>query len=157
MGRTCAYPGGPGSRPTPKPQRGLAVSANEAFWFATYAGALTGPLFVNMLRRMLRGCRKPLHLILDGLPAHKALAVKKYAAGLDGKLTVHYLPGYAPDLTPDELVWSHAKRTGHARRPLQKGERLADRLTAQLAEMARRPALVRSCFRHPSVADIAAC
>src|ERR1700722_14091482 len=22
------------------------------------------------------------------------------------RLTVHYLPGYAPDLNPDELVWS---------------------------------------------------
>jgi len=134
-----------------------AVSSKGAFWFATYAGALTGPLFVDLLRRMMRGRRKPLHLILDGLPAHKALAVKEYVAGLDGKLTVHYLPGYAPDLNPDELVWSHAKRTGNARRPLQKGERLTDRITAQLAEMARRPALVRSFFRHPSVAYIAAC
>ena len=98
-----------------------AISAKGAFWFATYAGALTGPLFVDLLRRMMRGRRKPLHLILDGLPAHKALAVKEYVAGLDGKLTVHYLPGYAPDLNPDELVWSHAKRTGHARRPLAEG------------------------------------
>jgi transposase len=134
-----------------------AVSANGAFWFATYAGALTGPLFVDLLRRMMRGRRNPLHLILDGLPAHKTLAVKHYVAGLNGKLTVHYLPGYAPDLNPDELVWSHAKRTGHARRPLQKGESLAERITAQLAEMARRPALVRSFFRHPSVAYISAC
>lgn len=134
-----------------------AISSKGAFWFATYAGALTGPLFVGLLRRMMRGRRTPLHLILDGLPAHKSLAVKEYVAGLDGKLTLHYLPGYAPDLNPDELVWSHAKRTGNARRPLQKGERLADRITAQLAEMARRPALVRSFFRHPSVAYIAAC
>lgn len=96
--------------------------------------------------------RKPLHLILDGLLAHKALAVKKYVAGLAGKLTVHYLPGYAPDLHLAELVWSHATRTGHARRPLQQSDRLADHITAQLAEMAHRPALVRSFFRHPSVA-----
>ena len=134
-----------------------AISATGAFWFTTYAGALTGPLFVDLLRRMMRGRRKPLHLILDGLPAHKALAVKEYVAGLNGKLTLHYLPGYAPDLNPDELVWSHAKRTGNARRPLQQGERLADRITAQLAEMKRRPALVRSFFRHPSVAYSAAC
>jgi len=118
---------------------------------------LTGPLFVDLLRRMMRGRRTPLHLILDGLPAHKTLAVKHYVAGLDGKLTVHYLPGYAPALNPDELVWSHAKRTGNARRPLQKGERLTDRITAQLIKMARRPALVRSFFRHPSVAYISVC
>ena len=134
-----------------------AISSKGAFWFATYAGGLNGELFMTLLRRLMRGRRRPLHLILDGLPAHKTTAVTQYVAGLNGKLTVHYLPGYAPDLNPDELVWSHAKRTGNARRPLQKGERLADRITAQLAEMARRPALVRSFFRHPSVAYIAAC
>ena len=128
-----------------------AVSAKGAFWFVTYPGALTAVLFIDLLRRMMRGRRQPLHLILDGLPAHKTNAVTQYAAGLNGTLTLHYLPGYAPDLNPDELVWSHAKRTGHARRPLQKGERLADRITAQLAAMARRPARVRSFFKLPSV------
>lgn len=134
-----------------------AVSSTGAFWFATYAGALTSSLFVDVLRRMMRGRRKALPLILDELPAHKARAVKEYVAGLDGKLTVHSLPGYVPDLNPDELVWSHAKRTGNARRPLQKGERLADRITAQLTEMAHCPALIHSFFRHPSVAYISAC
>ena len=118
---------------------------------------MTGPLFVDVLRRMMRGRRTPLPLILDGLPAHKTLAVTEYVAGLNGKLTLHYLPGYAPNLNPDEWVWSHATRTGNARRPLPQDERLTDRLTAQLAEMARRPALVRSFFSHPSVAYIAAC
>lgn len=131
-----------------------AISATGAFWFATYAGGLTGERFVTLLRRMMRGRRRPLHLILDGLPAHKTKAVTQYVAGLNGSLTLHYLPGYAPDLNPDELVWSHAKRTGTARRPLQKGETLAGRVTTQLAEIGRSPALVRSCFKHPSVAYI---
>jgi hypothetical protein len=33
------------------------------------------------------------------------------------------------------LVWSHAKQTSNARLPLQKGQRLATRITAQLTEM----------------------
>ena len=106
---------------------------------------------------MMRGRRKPLHLIVDGLPAHRTRLVRAYVNKLDGKLTLHFLPGYAPDLNPDELVWSHAKRTGNARRPLLKGERLEQRVTAQLADIASRPSLVRSFFRHPSVAYIADC
>jgi hypothetical protein len=47
-----------------------------------------------------------------------------------------------------------AKRTGVARDPLRAGEKLADRVHAQLAEIAARPDLVRSFFRHPSVAYI---
>ena len=131
-----------------------AVSSNGAFWFATYQGALTGERFVELLRQMMRGRRKPLHLVLDGLAAHKTKVVKEYVAQLNGKLTLHYLPGYAPELNPDELVWSHAKRTGNARRPLQKGEKLQARVHDQLAEIANRPALVRSFFKHPSVAYI---
>ena len=126
-----------------------AVSAKGAFWFATYAGGLNGTLFVTLLRRMMRGRRKPLHLIVDGLPAHRTRLVRDYVNKLDGKLTLHFLPGYAPDLNPDELVWSHAKRTGNARRPLLKGERLEQRVAAQLADIGRRPSLVRSFFRHP--------
>lgn len=131
-----------------------AISAKGAFWFATYAGGLTGERFVTLLRRMVRGRRTPLHLILDGLPAHKTKAVKHYVGGLNGKLTLHYLPGYAPDLNPDELVWNYAKRTGVARRPLQQGETLETRVARQLSEIGRRPALVRSFFQHPSVAYI---
>lgn len=134
-----------------------AVNSKGAFWFATYRGGLNAALFVNLLRRMMRGRRKPLHLILDGLPAHKTSAVKEYVAGLAGKLTLHYLPGYAPDLNPDELVWSYTKRTGNARRPLRKGEKLVDRITAQLRDIGRRPSLVRSFFQHPSVAYITDC
>ena len=48
-----------------------AVSAKGAFWFATYAGGLNGALFASLLRRMMRGRRKLLHLIVDGLPAHR--------------------------------------------------------------------------------------
>jgi transposase len=134
-----------------------AVSAKGAFWFATYSGGLNGELFVRLLRRMMRRRRKPLHLIIDGLPAHKTRAVRDYVDELNGKLTLHFLPGYAPDLNPDELVWSHAKRTGNARRPLLKGERLEQRVAAQLADIGKRPGLVRSFFRHPSVAYISDC
>jgi transposase len=80
--------------------------------------------------------------------------VKDYVASTQGQLTLHYLPGYAPDLNPDELVESHAKRTGNGRRPLQAGEKRGERVTAQLAGIGNKPALVRSFFKQPSVAYI---
>ncbi|GKT27096.1 hypothetical protein AVHM3334_22780 [Acidovorax sp. SUPP3334] len=55
---------------------------------------------------------------------------------------------------PDELVWSHAKRTGVARSPLRKGDKLKERVDAQLQSVAEDPALIRSFFRHLSVAYI---
>lgn len=134
-----------------------AVNANGAFWFSTYAGALNAELFVELLKQMMASRRKPVHLVLDGLPAHKKACVKEYVASTQGRLTLHFLPGYAPDLNPDELVWSHVKRTGTARRPLQKGESLRERIEDQLEKLRRLPQLVRSFFQAPSVAYIGDC
>ena len=58
------------------------------------------------------------------------------------------------DLNPDELVWSYTKRTGVARNPLRKGEKLAERVNEQLQAVADDRALVRSFFGHPSVAYV---
>ena len=60
----------------------------------------------------MRRRSKPVHLVLDGLPAHKTILVKDYVASTKGMLSLHFLPGYAPELNPDEMVWSHMKRTG---------------------------------------------
>jgi transposase len=131
-----------------------AVNARGGFWYCTYQGGLNGELFVSLLRRMMRRRTKPVHLVVDGLPAHKTALVKAYVASTHGRLTLHFLPGYAPDLNPDELVWSHVKRTGVARTPLRKGEKLHDKIEAQLAAIKKMPRLVRSFFMAPSVAYI---
>ena len=79
-------------------------------------------LFIEMLKVLMHRRRKPLMLILDSLPAHKGKAVKNYIESTNGKLELHFLPGYAPELNPDELVWNYMKRTGTARSPLAKGD-----------------------------------
>ena len=131
-----------------------AVTAQGAFWFCVYEGALNGELFVELLKKMMHRRRKPVHLILDSLPAHKRAIVSEYVASTEGRLTLHFLPGYAPDLNPDELVWSHVKRTGTARRPLQRGETLREKIEEQLAKIQKLPSLIRSFFKAPSAAYI---
>jgi transposase len=131
-----------------------AVNAKGGFWYCTYEGGLTAEVFVSLLRMMMRHRPKPVHLVVDGLPAHKTKLVKDYVRSTQGRLTLHILPGYAPDLNPDEAVWSPMKRTGVARAPLRKGERLRDKIDAQLAAIKAAPMLVRSFFRAPSVAYV---
>jgi transposase len=132
-----------------------AVTAQGAFWFCVYEGALNGELFVELLKKMMHRRRKPVHLILDSLPAHKRAIVSEYVASTEGRLTLHFLPGYAPDLNPDELVWSHVKRTGTARRPLQRGETLREKIEEQLAKIQKLPSLIRS-FSRPHLSPILA-
>jgi transposase len=107
-----------------------AVNARGAFWYCTYQGGLNAELFVALLRKMMRRRSKPVHLVIDGLPAHKTALVKAYVASTDGMLTLHFLPGYAPELNPDELVWSHMKRTGVARAPLRRASMISSVIRA---------------------------
>ncbi|WP_444633740.1 IS630 family transposase [Cupriavidus oxalaticus] len=134
-----------------------AVNAKGGFWFATYKGALTAELFIELLKKMMKGRRKPVYLVVDGLPAHKKACVREYVDSTNGRLALHFLPGYAPDLNPDELVWSHVKRTGVARNPLRAGEKLEIRVEQQLRGLQKKRSLVRSFFEAPSVAYIWDC
>jgi transposase len=118
---------------------------------------MSAELFVAMLELIMRGRRKPLYLILDSLPAYKAKMVRDYEKATNGKLKLFFLPGYAPELNPDELVWSYVKRTGTAKRPLASNELLQDRVEADLINLQHNPGLVRSFFKAPDVAYITDC
>jgi transposase len=142
----------PGARQTVS--AASAVNAKGGFWCATYKGGMNADLFIGMLKAMMRGRKKPVFLILDSLPAHKAKIVGDYVASTKGKLEFHFLPGYAPELNPDEMVWNYMKRTGTARKPLAKGESLHDRIDVELLRIQENRALVRSFFRAEAVSYI---
>jgi transposase len=131
-----------------------AVNSKGGFWFTTYKGGLKADRFVEFLKALMKHRKKPLELILDNLPAHKGPAVRKYVKSLNGKLTLNYLPGYAPELNPDELVWSHIKRTGTGKKPLKAGEQLQPRVDADLLALQNNPALIRAFFHTPYVSYI---
>jgi transposase len=63
--------------------------------------------FLKHLMRQIPG--KPL-VVWDGSPIHRGGAVKDFlASGASSRLQLEQLPGYAPDLNPDEGVWKHLK------------------------------------------------
>lgn len=54
---------------------------------------MNGEPFVELLKTMMARRRKPVHLVLNSLPANKRAIVGDYVASIDGKLTLHFLPG----------------------------------------------------------------
>jgi transposase len=129
-----------------------AVNARGAFWYELYTERLNGLRFVALLAHFMRGRKGPVFLVVDGHPAHIAKVVAHYVQRLAGRLELHFLPGYAPELNPDEFVWNHLKRQGVSKTPLRRDESLHNRVQSDLAAIQSRPALVRSFFHAPSVA-----
>jgi transposase len=65
---------------------------------------------VRFLRHALRRISGKLLVIWDGSPIHRSRAVKNFLSdGAAARLQVEQLPGYAPELNPDEGVWKHLK------------------------------------------------
>jgi transposase len=129
-----------------------AVTASGGFWYEIYTERLNASRFVELLTHFMRGRKRPVFLVLDGHPAHSATLVAQYVQRLAGRLELHFLPGYAPELNPDEFVWNHLKRQGVSKTPLRRDESLRSRVQSDLANIQSRPALVRSFFHAPSVA-----
>ena len=129
-----------------------AVNARGAFWAVTCDGKLNAASFVLFLRDFMKGRSGKVFLVLDGHPAHKAKMVEKYVESLGGRLELHPLPTYAPDLNPDEFVWSYMKNNGVSKKPLKKNESLRQRVEEDLIMIQFNRPLVRSFFGAKSVA-----
>lgn len=65
---------------------------------------------------------------------------------MEGRLELHFLPPYAPDLNPDEFVWSYMKGTGVSKKPLKQNESMRQRVEEDLAKIQNNRNLVRSFF-----------
>lgn len=129
-----------------------AVNARGEFWATTYTGKLDTEAFVAFLRNFMQSQSGTVFLVLDGHPVHKAKAVKRLMEELKGRLELHVLPPYAPDLNPDEFVWSYMKNNGVSKKPLKKNESLRRRVEEDLNKIQGDKELVRSFFRAESVA-----
>jgi transposase len=61
------------------------------------------------LRELLRHLRGPVIVLLDNSSTHKGGPIEQ-VLGQHRRLRIEYFPSYAPQLNPDEGVWSLAKR-----------------------------------------------
>lgn len=65
---------------------------------------------VRFLEHLLRQIPGKVLVIWDGASIHRSEAVKRFLEdGAAGRIRLEQLPGYAPDLNPDEGIWKHLK------------------------------------------------
>lgn len=128
-----------------------AVNISGAFWYQTYTGKFSGAKFVELLKNFMKYRRKKVFLILDGHPSHKAKEVKSYLASLNGKLEFFFLPGYSPDLNPDEFVWNHLKSHSLPKHFLGSKKTIAEAVSFCLEEIKLNTRLVKSFFKAKTV------
>jgi hypothetical protein len=107
------------------------IGVKGGLWHAAHEGALDGELFASLLEKLMTQRRKAVHPIIDGFSAHRNAAVKDSVVGTEGKLTLHFLSEDASGTGPG--------RTGIARRPLRKGEKLGPKIREQIEQIQPTP------------------
>ncbi|MCX6720125.1 MAG: IS630 family transposase [Candidatus Staskawiczbacteria bacterium] len=86
-----------------------AVSPRGEMRFMVVEGTVKTKKFITFLSRLIIGVKNKVFLIVDGHPTHRSKKVKECVASTEGKLGIFYLPGYSPELNPDEFVWNDLK------------------------------------------------
>jgi transposase len=129
-----------------------AISAQGSLRFMLVPGRMTAVKFIGFLKRLLHGAKRPIFLILDSHSIHRSAAVKAFVKGTSGMLRLFFLPPYAPELNPDELVWNDLKANSIGRRSLRTGKDIKAAVLRHMRSLQRKPAKVRSFFREGHVA-----
>jgi transposase len=126
-----------------------AVTAQGALRFAVYEEKFTATLFIDFCKRLLHDAPGPVYLIVDGHPTHRARVVKEYVASTGGRLRLFLLPGYSPELNPDEWVWKNVKHDRIARTGVTSKDDLKAKAISALRRLQKLPRLVRGFFADP--------
>jgi transposase len=104
---------------------------------------------VAFLRLLLRKIPGKLLVIWDGSPIHRAKVIKDFlAAGAAKRLHLERLPGYAPDLNPQEGVWNLLKRRELKNLCCQHLSDLRQALVRAKERLRHRRESLQSCFLH---------
>ena len=128
-----------------------AISPRGDMRFMTVEGRMNAGKFIEFLKRLLHNAKRPVFLIVDGHPSHRARKVFEFVRKTKGKLRLFFLPPYSPELNPDELVWNHLKNHGVGKRIVKSREELKRVVIGHLRYLQKTPDLVRAFFRERHV------
>jgi DDE superfamily endonuclease len=81
------------------------------FYFKLFPGSIKAPQIIEFLQHLQRHLRRHLLVIWDGLHGHRSIAVRDFVASRGERLTLAFLPGYAPELNPSTTSGAISSRT----------------------------------------------
>ena len=115
--------------------------------FMVFHGKFNAAVFLRFLRRLVRLRRgKRIMLIVDGHPVHRSAQVKRWLEQPRRQVEMVLLPGYSPELNPDEMLNQEVKSNAVARARPHDAEEMIENLRSYLHGTQKRPDIVRRYF-----------
>jgi len=113
-----------------------------------YLKDFSSNVFIEFLRRLLRQVDGKLFLIVDGHPAHRSQEVKQWIAKKKQCIQLFYLPGYSPELNPDEVL-NKGVKSNEVRRKRPKSQ--IEMISSVRRSRQKQPEKVKCYFREKHV------
>ena len=129
-----------------------AIDNQGGLAFQVFRGGFRVPTFLGFLKRLINhGKGKKVFLILDQHPVHKAKAVARWVEEHYDQIELFFMPGYSPELNPDEYLNNDLKGQTIRKRPPRDDRHLVTMVRGHLRRRQRQPRIVANFFRAPFV------
>lgn len=126
------------------------TNRGEARWMII-DDAFNADRLIEFLEALIRDAKKKVFLILDNLRVHHSKLVKTWAEEHKKRIELFYLPGYSPELNPEERLNADLKQAMHAKVPVRTKAKLKDAVTNHMRIIEKSPERVMSYFQDPYV------
>ena len=128
-----------------------AITNKGGLSFMVFQGKFKTPVFVAFMQRLLKQVAGHIYLIVDGHPVHRSGAAKRFVGQYKQRLRLIRLPGYCPELNPDELLNQDVKTNGLGKsRPTNRTELLAI-VRNHLYRRQKQPQVITNLFHEKHV------
>jgi len=128
-----------------------AITNRGGLAFMVFEGKFQNAVFIDFLKRLLKQTRGKIYLIVDGHPAHRSAAAKRFVAENAKRLRLIRLPGYCPELNPDELLNQDVKTNALGKsRPANKADMIAS-VRSHLHRRQKQPQVIQNLFQEKNI------
>jgi transposase len=128
-----------------------AITNRGALSFMVFEGKFKNAVFIDFLKRLLKQAAGKLYLIVDGHPVHRSATVTQFVTENTQRLRLIRLPGYCPEINPDELLNQDVKTNAMGKsRPTNKAE-MIDNIRRHLHRRQKQPHVIRNLFQEKHV------
>jgi len=119
--------------------------------FMVFKSRFDSNVFFVFLKRMVRQIKRKVFLIIDGHPVHHATKIKNWIQKHTDQIRLFYLPGYSPQLNPDEMLNQDVKSNAVGRRRAKNQPELVANTRSYLRSRQRQPHIVKRYFQEEHV------
>lgn len=126
-----------------------AISKRGKLRFMLYKDNMDSEKLIDFMGRLIRDAHKKVFLILDNLRVHHSKKVQEWLEKHKDRIEVFYLPPYAPEYNPDELVNSDLKRSVGQQTSARSKDELEQNVRSHLRILQSDSAKITSFFHAP--------